>query len=390
MTSYLTVRTGSGSLVVRVDAGSLIHASDLTYLGGFRLPGGTQGTSNFNSNGQGLAIGPGSDSLFLTGHLTDNAIAEVAIPASIVDSATLGDLATASVLQPLVSVLPRIPDTSNLDGKSTLLLGGLQVYGTQLIGTQYLYYDNSGTTVQSHFRFNTLDLATAPVEGMFVVGGNGLDGGFYDGYMCPIPAEWQAALGATHLTGNAMLSIVDRTSYGPAAFGFNPADLSISATAAAVPYVYYTGAHPLADRAVHNPVLDANTLINAVAFIPGTRSVLFAGSVGTNAVEYGDPEEFNDIYRGGKGWHSLNGDYAYQMWAYDVLDFIAVKGGAMQPWDVRPYAYWTFDFPQFEGAKYIGGMTFDPASGRLYVLQIGADNVATFSTLPIIQVYQVP
>ena len=139
----------------------------------------------------------------------------------------------------------------------------------------------------------------------------------------------------------------------------------------------------------YDPAFDANTTIQGVFFVPGSRTVLFVGSVGTNATEYGENTTFNDNNRLGHGYHSLNGDYAYQVWAYDANDFLAVKNGQMQPWQLQPYAMWNLDFPQPAGTKYLGGVAFDPATSRLYVMQQGADHQhSEYSVLPVVQVYQ--
>ena len=182
----------------------LAYQSNLQYVGAFRVPYGNFGDSSFEYALQGIAFNPANNSLFMSGYQGDNSIAEISIPSSIVNSSNWSALATASVLQPFVKVSPLIPDVSNLTGKGTSsFLGGLMVYNGQLIGTQYLYYDNSGTTYVTHFRFDSLNLSSAEVEGMFEVGGVALEcgapgpsgaAGFYAGYMGPIPSNWQSAL----------------------------------------------------------------------------------------------------------------------------------------------------------------------------------------------------
>jgi hypothetical protein len=62
-------------------------------------------------------------------------------------------------------------------------------------------------------------------------------------------------------------------------------------------------------------VFDGNTNLNGVFFAPGSSSVLVFGSAGTNQVQYGTASQSNDPYRGAKGFHSLDGDYAYHVWA---------------------------------------------------------------------------
>jgi hypothetical protein len=204
--------------------------------------------------------------------------------------------------------------------------------------------------------------------------------------MAPVPAEWRARLGAPYVTGQAALCIIGRTSSGPALFGFDPQDLG-NAPAPVKPYVYYPLAHPLGKINARNPYFNGNTEITGVFFVPGTRSVVFFGAHGTGDVGYGPAEKFNDPHRGSKGWHSVNGEYAYQVWAYDVEDFVAVKEGMKKPWEIRPIEVKTFEFPIDHAAKHLGGVAFDPATGRLYVSQLWAGGG---DSLPLIHVFQVP
>ncbi len=206
--------------------------------------------------------------------------------------------------------------------------------------------------------------------------------------MAPIPTAWQSVLGAQDLTGNGALSILSRTSSGPALFGFNPGSFSSSSPTTPTPYTYYPIDDPLGAMNTNNPLFDGNTTLNGVVFVPGSSSVLVFGSVGTNSVIYGTNSQANDPYHGSKGFHSVNGDYAYQVWAYNANDFLSVMDGQMQPWQVQPYATWNFDFPQYQGAKSLGGVAFDPSTDRLYVEEQGADTQAPGSYLPVIQVYQ--
>lgn len=202
----------------------LLHEADLDYVGAFRVPQGkigNVGQATFGYGGTAPAYNPANNSLFLVGHDYDQAIAEISIP-EIIDTTRIGDLRIASMLQPFTAIQSRVPDFS-LSGETKI--GGLQVVNNQLVGTFYEYYDANGDAVDSHFKLDTLNLATARVTGLNQVGNFG--GGFVGGYMTPIPAEWQVALGAPYLTGQAALSIIGRTSAGPAAFAFDPAQLGM-------------------------------------------------------------------------------------------------------------------------------------------------------------------
>jgi hypothetical protein len=368
-------REGSGQ------AGNPNQPTGPGYVGAFRLPDGKFGDSSFGWGGTALAFNPANNSLFLVGHDHQQAVAEVKIPAPVVNSANPRDLPTAKVLQPFVKLAARIPKYT-LEG--TVKVGGLMVVDGQLVGSLYVYYDGPGKAVESHFRLDSLDLATAKVEGLFTVGQIG--GGFVGGYMAPVPAELQKELGAPYVTGQAALAIIGRTSSGPALFGFDPNDLG-AAPAPIQPYVYYPLKHPLGRIDARNPYYNGNTEIRGVFFVPGARTVVFFGSHGTGDPGYGEPEQFQDPYRGGKGWHSVNGEYAYQAWAYAVDDLVAVKNGKKQPWQIKPSEVKNFEFPFPEKGKHLGGVAFDPATSRLYVSQMGGGGG---EYMPVIHVFQVP
>jgi hypothetical protein len=329
----------------------------------------------------------------MVGNPHHQAVAEIAIPSSIVNSADQGDLAVAKVLQPFVNILPKLPNNpSSMSTGGQEAIGGLMVVNGQLVGTAFNTYDASGSVTLSHFKLDSTNLATARASGLYQVGT--LGGGFVGGYMSPVPSEWQAALGAPYLTGQASVSIITRTSYGPSAFGFDPATLGAGVNPD-VPYVYYPADHhTLGDWDSSQPTLFNSTVgggsitgFNAV-FVPRTRSVLFFSSIGTGAFRYGEAADANDPYRRDKGAHSVGGNYAFQVWAYDALDFVAVKNGQKAPWDVKPYTTWNFSFPQPDGEKLVGGVAFDPATGRLYLSELKADTTTEFGRTPLIQVFQ--
>lgn len=349
------------------------------YVGAFHVPDGKIGDSSFAWGGTALAFNPANNSLFLVGHDHQQAVAEIQIPASVVNSRDLKDLPTAKVLQPFLKVTARIP---NYTLKGDVKVGGLMVIDGRLVGTLYEYYDADANAVQSHFVLDSLNLATANVGGLYTVGD--LGGGFVGGFMAAVPAELRDELGSRYVTGQAALCIIGRTSSGPALFGFDPNDLSTT-PAPVKPFVFYPLKNPLGKIDARNPYFNGNTEIKSVVFVPGTRSVLFFGSHGTGDVGYGEPEPFNDRNRGSKGWHSVNGEYAYQVWAYDVEDFVAVRYGIKKPWEIKPSEVKSFEFPIDHPAKRFGGAAADPATGRLYVSQLwtgGGDS------LPLIHVFQ--
>jgi hypothetical protein len=123
--------------------------------------------------------------------------------------------------------------------------------------------------------------------------------------------------------------------------------------------------------------------------------VLFFGrhGVGTYCYGYGgtncpsDPKQcYDPVYGecgGGYGTHAY--PYKYQIWAYDVQDLVAAKNGQKQPWDVKPYAVWNFDFPYAGEEKRIGGAAYDPSTNRIYITQQNVGN----EKITVIQVFKV-
>jgi hypothetical protein len=237
----------------------------------------------------------------------------------------------------------------------------------------------------SAFVLNSLKLSSATVTGLDQVGT--LGAGLVAGYMAPIPAEWQAALGAPYLIGQADINIVSRTSSGPAAFGFNPANLGPNVTPT-TPYVYYPANNPLGPyEGAADPLQNDNSRVNGVVFVPGTSSVLFFGSTGTDYSGYGEPGTYGDTENTAKGPHSLNGQYALQVWAYNANDLVSAAQGKLQPWQVQPYDVWNFTLPV--SSIQVGGVAFDPSTGRIYVSVVDSDNQQPYTNLPLIEVFQV-
>ena len=73
-------------------------------------------------------------------------------------------------------------------------------------------------------RHRTTLSTTGNVQGLFKIGN--LRTGYTSGYMGFVPSGWQAAFGGNALAGNCCLSIITRTSFGPAVFAFNLAMLA--------------------------------------------------------------------------------------------------------------------------------------------------------------------
>jgi len=389
----------------------LIYANHLEYLGAFKVPAGTFGDSSFSYGGAVMAYSPANNSLFMVGHDQRQDVAEISIPDP-VKSQNTGDLKIAAVLQHFSDITEGNLRNIGLNGSpitdNAVKIGGLLVFGNKLIGTSYGYYDASGQTQLSHF-ISGLDLAAVgDFKGMYQVGFPPItpNPGYIDGYMAPIPPQWQPAFGGPALTGQTTIPITGRTSYGPDAFVFDPNDLGATNPVSALPVLYYPQSHPnLGGWGTTNPWYNGNSRARGMVFPNGSRSMLFFGFQGLGSYCYGsatadpaligsydqgpaDPWCYDPSGVGGKGPHGY--PYQYQVWAYDANELLAVKNGLKSPWNVLPYAVWNVqDFP-FAGTNVsLMAAAYDPASQRLFLAQPGADKEGCCDMLPLIQVYRV-
>ena len=379
----------------------LIQQSGLVYLGAFKLPPWTSDATSFSYGGTALGYNPARNSLFLVGHDQYQRTAEVAIP-PLVQSTSLNALGTATFLQPFTDVTEGKLPSINPSDPNAKKIGGHLVYNGQLYVSGYSYYDGAGTQVLSHFVRPVSWTPTGQVQGPYQIGT--LGAGFVSGYMTPIPPEWQSTFGGPALTGNCCLPIISRTSYGPAAFVFDPAALGHTTPVPDTPLVYYPSSHPTIGTwgGSWNPsggiFWDGSTVIRGLVFPSHSRSVLFFGTQGVGGFCYGqgtsDPTLAGQPVPGSsgviycydpdnpyKGTHGY--PYVAMVWAYDATDLLAVKQGQKQPWDVKPYATWTLPLP-FTSPQ-IGGAAYDPATGKVYVSQQFGNG-----TDPVIQVFQAP
>ncbi len=357
----------------------LIQFADLIYTGAFRLPSQSMNADSFAIGGQPMAFNPGRNSLFV-GSRNHN-LAEITIPAP-VNSANISSLPSASYLQSFADPTEGNMWQISVNGVS---FNGLMVMGDKLYGAGTIYYDADNLQRTSHFSRSTT-LSTPSFVGMRQVWQD-QKAGFVSGFMNTVPAEWQSLLGGPAITGQCCLPIMWRTSQGPSAFSWNPANLGPVNTVPAFPLLYYPHDHATLGRwDSTNTTYGASTEIAGVAVLAGTRTVLYIGRNGTGAFCYGngtnnaslagaiaaDGEKYcYDPTSTSKGQHSW--PYNYQMWAYDLNDLVAVKNGTKQPWDVRPYGVWPFSFPTAEPTIRIGGIGYDASRQLLYISQMYAD-----------------
>jgi hypothetical protein len=376
-------------------AGGLVQAGNLAYQGAFRVPAITVAGNpyaEFDYGGTAPAFNPAHNSLFLVSHMYTQMTAELGIPASL-GTGPVSSLPTATALHTFVDALGGKLHSVAPDPSTTVYIGGQYVYAPgQMVVSAYTYY--AGSPTASHFSRST-DLNSAAAAGPFNIsaGIGPWAVSFVSGYMGGIPAAWQAALGGPALTGDCCLGVVSRTSYGPAAFAFDPANLTPTA---AQPLVYYDGGgdptHATLGNWVNsgppNPLYNSSSVVTGVVFPEGSSSVLFFGTQGLGPACYGPggsgAGECVDPEGSAKGVHGY--PYVYYVWAYDAHDLAAVHAGAKKPWEVKPYAVWSLNLPYAPNGQghHMGGAAYDPATGRIFISQQFADGDG-----PVIHVFTI-
>lgn len=394
----------------------LLHATDMVYLGAFRVPRGTYGCSDrsicsFYYGGSAITYNAANNSLFMVGHDNGQRVAEISIP-QIVNSTNISALGTATVLQNFSDVtegeMARINAGGAVHTAASVKMGGMMVYGNKLIGSVYSYYDGNWSAVRSHFTSGLTLSKTGDFAGIFKVGT--LNPGFMSVYMTKIPKAWQSQFGGPALTGGAALAIADRSSWGPAAFVFDP-DILGSGTdthpVPATPVVYYPSRKPTLGTykgAGNNPSYNGTAQVRGIVFPEGSNSVLFFGRRGTGQFCYGVGTGDSSLHRTpvtgasseiycydpaklDKGDHAY--PYQYQVWAYNADDLVSVKKGNKQPWDVKPYAVWNFDLPFQSKNRSILGAAYDPATQRIFVSQANGEGNGTDGYLPVVHVFKI-
>lgn len=377
----------------------LLSQTSLQYLGGFRVPATSSNGSVFDFGGLAVAHNPASNTLFIS--IGSSQVAEVSIPTP-VNSATVTSLPVAAYVQPFAD-----PVEGRMREVPGAGLSSMVVHNNRLYGTVNVYYDANHDQRLSHFS-RSLRLIEPSFSGWSAVRPTNWvpqDTGFFSGFLSAIPAEWQARLGGAVATGQCCIPIVSRTSHGPAAFAFDPARITSGATVPASPLLYYDGAHlTLGDwgnQTTVNLAYNMSTELHGFAIIAGTRTALYFGKNGIGVPCYGlgtgdktlhlkaNPEGGHycyDLADSGKGSHAY--PYRYQVWAYDLNDFAAVKAGTKKPWEVTPYAMWGLNLPTLAHEMKLGGVGYDPQRQILFLAQVHAD-VGDNAYRPLIHAFKV-
>jgi len=385
-------------------SGSVINPEDLTYLGAFRLPEASGGSS-WEYSGHGLTHRPAADqaqntsgTLYGFGHDQQLMVSEISIPEPVI-SQNLSDLNMAETIQPFANI------SSGLFNPEEMVIprAGLAYHDEML----YFAFGQHIQGFEASHGSASLDLTQ--VQGAYIFG----DYSNYvtNDYLLEIPTEWAEALGGYPLaSGRAREGLW--SGRGPALFAYQPDMIEGDTLTNIIPLLLYGEQQAGLPEIVSDESMamegyhDADHWWGAEWLMAGENAaVIFAGTKALGDEWYGfangvvwdydcaDDNSCPDVpdfpYDDRGFWAE---DYQAQIIFYDPTQLVAVAHGELESWQPQPYAVMDLTeylfAPELDYYNYkrdlIGAIAFDREKGRLYVVERLADGAKS-----VIHVWQV-
>ena len=369
-----------------------LSINDFSYVGAFAMPDKSFGASDSNY-AEGIIEANGR-SLFFVGHSHQNAVAEFTIP-PLVNSVSIADLNTAEPpRQPFTRLLDRVNggNPENLDR-----IVGLELVNGRLIANAMEYYDAPADNKLTTFTVdNASSISNSPVTGFYSMQGKVRAAG----WLSSVPAEWQRALGCTHISGHSSGSpIISRHSVGPSAFCVNLGSVGSQPMRKGIRTKELLGfklSKPL-DKDLDNQFGGNTTWTNLSEarfgfIVPGTSTYMTIGSSGGHRSGVGYKlNRVGEEQCPGSCAEDPTDVYNYY-WLWDMRDLLRVRNNRLPSSAVVPYESGVFNVP-FQTAKHInpiGGGSYDPQTGLLYLSVRNANNtLGPYSNPPVIVAYRI-
>ena len=386
----------------------LVQPEDLEYLGAFRLPG-PSGGSSWEYSGYAMTYypegDPGSDdgfpgSLFAVGHDHQQMVSEISIPVP-VNSHNPDDLNTAATLQGFADI------RGGLFGYMEIPRAGLAYLPPQgEQSTPKLYFSWGQHFEFEHtpsFGWAELDLSNPKTAGLWYL--DGYSNYVINDYMFDIPEDWASVNTPGKLLATGRFRDGLWSGLGPALFAYGPWNEgnppSPGTELDATPLLLYGEqiedvAEISADQSRKmNGFSEPDEWSGGAWLTSGNKSaVVLVGTKATgkswygfsNGIVYptsGDPDEVYpevpDWPHDARGWWS--DDIEAQIILFDPADLAKVAKGEMETWEPQPYAVMSIDqylidsgFDYERGKRYlVGAAAFDRTNGLLYVVERMAD-----------------
>jgi hypothetical protein len=387
---------------------TLMHEDDFTFAGAASMPDGTgtlQGPAIvFNPITEGIIVGS-----------TPGEAYEMSIPALVTPTGDatydggwnitgpVQGLNSASFLQTEAEVLNNTADDIEGEHVNGFGAGGdLLVDGTDLYRVLWAYFDG-GTQERALFK-TSIDFDPPPsvsVSGPFEIESNqpasfgstiGIN--WMNRMLISIPTEWQAALGGDAAVGQFSAPLASQHSHGPNLHVFELADVGVTNPIPATVVLGYPVDHTTLGGDTDQATMASNsTLWNeaghylAYAFIEGTATFITAGKVGTGDFCYGTPTTNPALHMtphpdapATENWCYAPQDgankgiytypYALYFLLWDINDFVDVKNGVIEAWEVVPYEWFDVTMPHMpimHQQFYFDDFAYDAVNQRLYL-----------------------
>jgi hypothetical protein len=372
---------------------SLLSPNDLVYLGAFRLPDASGGSS-WDYSGQGLAYNPTGDpqgvedgfpgSLFGVGHDQQMQVSEINIPVPII-SKQLDDLNSAETLQPFADI-----SAGAINENLILPVVGLEV----LNGRLFFCFGQHMQDFEASHGYSSLDLSNPQTVGPLKLENN--SNYTSNDYLFKIPEAWSAAHtpGKTLATGRFREGVW--SGLGPALYAADP---QFKGTIPVTPLLLYGQQLPGEAVISTDPSMQMKNYLLADHWSGGAwlnsqvgSAVIFVGTKAVGRSWYGFPNgvewpydcadtvpatcpevpEYPNDTRG--YWAEY---FQAQIIFYSPDDLAAVADGNMMTYQPQPYAILDltpilFD-PKTDLVRYkrdiLGDVAYDAEHQLVYVLE---------------------
>jgi hypothetical protein len=374
----------------------LIKPQDLEYMGAFRLPEGSNGTS-WEWGGTASAYYPYGDpegpndgypgSIFATGHEWEQQVSEISIPVPVISrDKDINDLNTAVTLQEFHDI------KGDLFGYLEIPRVGLEYLpkqGEQT--TDKLYYCwgqhmQEGDDGPSHGWFE-LDLSNPQIQGPWKIDGQ-IKYVTAD-YIFSIDEEWASANTSGKLLATGRFRDGGQGAQGPSLIAYGPWNEGnpppSGSSLSNIPLLLYSSVYHDMEGvyAVNDYHHSDEWSGGAWLTFGGKTAVLFAGIKGLGDCWYGYydgivwPENppYPEEGPGERGWWS--DDFTARMIFYDPSDLAKVARGEMESYQPQPYAVMDIDdilhnIPEYE-LRHLGALSFDRENGIIYLFEFRGD-----------------
>jgi hypothetical protein len=368
----------------------LLQPEDFTYLGAFRLPGGSNG-SNWEYSGSAMAYYPNGDpngsddgfpgSIYSVGHDWLMFVSEITIPVPVLSQdKNPNDLSCATTLQGFKNVRTGIGQLEQFQEIIRVGMEYLPKQGSQTSGKIYMSWGQHLQEEDENFASHMwCDLNLTNSQGAWQVGDYSLYSA--NDYMFEIPKAWSEDYTPGMRLATGRFRDGGWSGQGPSIFAIGPwnhgnpppNDFAIDA----IPLLLYSSSY-VEDSTAHkmsNYHHSDEWSGGAWLTTDDKSAIIFVGTKGFGNCWYGNPDgpclECDD-----RGWWSDS--FKAQIIFYDPSDIAAVAKGEKQPYEPQPYASmiidpFLFHITSQQQVNHVRAVCFDPSRKILYIIEPLAD-----------------